>query len=62
MKKVRTPQQIKVKTGKQNTRSTKAFTDSIVRPKNMMVNKDRLKGKTGGTNLSNYTLDLMKLT
>lgn len=62
MKKVRTPQQITVKSGKQTVRSTKAFTGSIIRPKNKMINKDRLKGKTGGSNLSNYILDLMKLS
>lgn len=43
-------------------RPTRAMTSKLYRAKNLMINKEALKGKTGGSNLENYNLDLMKLT
>lgn len=62
MKKVRSPQQIKTKLANRTIRSIKPLTDKIPKIKNKMLNKKALEGKTGGYNLSNYYLDLMKLT
>lgn len=62
MKKVGRPQQIRVKLGNTNVRSTKPMTYALPKAKGSMINKEALKGKTGGNNLSNYYLDLMKLT
>lgn len=61
MKKVRSSSQLKVTRGNQVSRSTNININSVDKPRNKMVNKDALKGKTGGTNFGDYSLDLMKL-
>lgn len=61
MKKVRSVSKLKVKNANNSVRPQKVFTGALYRSKNLMINKDLLKDKEGGTDFSNYNLDLMKL-
>lgn len=62
MRKVRTPRAIKTKPANKSKRPTAPMIYKIPKIKNKMINQEALKDKVGGSSLSNYVLDLMKLT
>ena len=60
MKKVRSTSQIKLKTSSQGTRGGKPMTGKVTRTISTS-SKPWYSGKTQGTGLDDYNLDLMKL-
>lgn len=62
MKKVRSPKQIKTRLANTPVRPKRSMTNKLDRAKNLMINEEALKGKTGGSSLEDYNLDLMRLT
>lgn len=62
MKKAKLPRKIKTRPANKTIRRSGPMLDKIPRIKNKMISKDKTKDKNSGTDLSNYILDLMKLT